>query len=128
LQLAMHLRTVAVCALLTVPLAACSLTESNDKGGDGDTVSVTSSDTTCEVSSTEVGSGSVTFEVKNTGSKVTEFYLYAEDGKRVVGEVENIGPGLTRDLVVSAEPGSYVTACKPGMQGDGIRGTLTVTD
>ena len=42
-----------------------------------------------------------------------------------MGEVENIGPGLTRELIVElAEPGTYVTACKPGMNGDGIRGDV----
>lgn len=124
------LPTLAACALMALPLAACSLTESNDKSGDqGDgPITVTSSDSACTLSSTKVGSGTVTFKIKNTGSKVTEFYLYAEDGKRIVGEVENIGPGLTRDLVVTAAPGTYVTACKPGMEGDGIRGKLTVTD
>ena len=65
--------------------------------------------------------------VSNSGSKVTEFYLLAEDGLRIVGEVENVGPGLTRDLVVDAPEGSYVTACKPGMKGKGIRGGFTVT-
>jgi iron uptake system component EfeO len=127
-------KTVATCALITLPLAgalsACSLTESNkrdSKSSDGP-IAVTSSDSACTLSTTKVGSGTVTFKVKNTGSKVTEFYLYAEDGKRIVGEVENIGPSLTRELVVNARPGTYVTACKPGMQGDGIRGKLTVTD
>ena len=43
-------------------------------------------------------------------------------------EVENIGPGLTRDLVVDAPAGTYVTACKPGMIGEGIRADFTVTD
>ena len=125
--------TVAVCALAALPLSmllgACSLTESNtqdDKGAGP--VRVTSSDDGCELSATKTGSGTVTFEVKNTGSKVTEFYLYADDGKRIIGEVENIGPGLTRDLVVTAAPGKYVTACKPGMEGDGIRDDFTVTD
>ena len=68
--------------------------------------------------------GNLAFEVTNTGTQVTEFYLLAEDGLRIVGEVENIGPGLTRDLVVTAPAGTYVTACKPGMIGDGIRGRL----
>ena len=45
-----------------------------------------------------------------------------------MGEVENIGPGLTRTFHVElAEPGTYETACKPGMVGDGIRGAFTVT-
>jgi iron uptake system component EfeO len=124
---------VAACALAAVPLStllsACSLTESNksDATGDGP-VSVTSSDDACELSASKADSGTLSFEVKNTGSKVTEFYLYADDGLRIVGEVENVGPGLTRDLVVSAAPGKYVTACKPGMTGKGIRGAFTVTD
>ncbi len=66
--------------------------------------------------------------MKNSGEDVTEFYLLGEDGLRVVGEVENVGPGLTRDLVVQARPGGYFTSCKPGMVGDGIRSAFTVTD
>ncbi len=66
--------------------------------------------------------------ITNNGTKVTEFYVYGE-GERVMGEVENISPpGLQRKLVVQlAEPGTYKTACKPGMIGDGIRGDFTVT-
>ena len=46
----------------------------------------------------------------------------------MLGEVENITPGLTRTFHVEvAEPGTYTTACKPGMKGDGIRGDFTVT-
>jgi iron uptake system component EfeO len=67
------------------------------------------------------------FKVKNTGSKVTEFYLYAADGLRIVGEIENVGPGLSRDLVVHAAPGTYLATCKPGMTGQGIRSKFTVT-
>lgn len=126
----MKIRPLALaCALVTLPLAGCSLTESNkdDAKGDG-SIKVTSSADACELSATKAGSGTLTFKVKNTGSKVTEFYLYAEDGQRIIGEVENIGPGITRDLVVTAAPGTYVTACKPGMEGDGIRADFTVTD
>ncbi|MBW8751963.1 MAG: peptidase M75 family protein [Propionibacteriales bacterium] len=114
---------------LSSVLAACSLTESNKKDATGTgTITVESSADACKLSTTETGSGTVTFKVKNTGSKVTEFYLYAADGQRIVGEVENIGPGLTRELVTTASPGTYVTACKPGMEGDGIRAKFTVTD
>jgi iron uptake system component EfeO len=47
-------------------------------------------------------------------------------GGRVLGEVENVGPGLSRDLVVELEEGSYTTACKPGMTGDGITSDFAV--
>ena len=59
---------------------------------------------------------------------MTEFYLLGEDGLRIIGEVENIGPGLSRDLVLTAGPGSYFTACKPGMVGDGIRAPFSISD
>ena len=63
----------------------------------------------------------------NAGSKVNEFYVYAE-GDRIIGEVENVSPGLTRTFHVDlSEPGTYQTACKPGMVGDGIRAAFTVT-
>ena len=65
--------------------------------------------------------------ITNNGTKVTEFYVYGE-GERVMGEVENISPGLQRKLIVQlTEPGTYQTACKPGMIGDGLRGDFTVT-
>ena len=82
----------------------------------------------CKVSASQAPSGTITFKVQNAGDDITEFYLLGDDGLRVVGEVENVGPGLTRDLVVQARPGSYFTACKPGMVGDGIRSAFTVTD
>jgi len=124
------LPTVTLCALVALPLSACSLTKSNkvDAGAAGGAITVTSSAKACTLSRTTTGSGTVAFKIKNAGDDVTEFYLYAADGKKIVGEVENIGPGLTRDLVVTAAPGTYVTACKPGMKGEGIRGKLTVTD
>ena len=108
-------------ALLT--LAACS---GEQKAGGGP-ITVSATDTACEVSSTDATAGNLTFEVTNKGTMVTEFYLYT-DGDRIMGEVENIAPGLTRKLTVQvANAGKYQIACKPGMSGDGIRGAFTVT-
>ncbi len=125
-----RLLTAACAAALLVPLSACSLTQSNKpaaSGGQG-TINVDSSSDKCELTTSKAPSGNVVFKVKNTGDEVTEFYLYGEDGMRIVGEIENIGPGLSRDLVVRTPPGKYVTACKPGMKGQGIRDAFTVTD
>ena len=89
----------------------------------------TSTATECKVSARQAPSGTITFKVQNTGDEVTEFYLLGEDGLRVVGEVENVGPGLTRDLVVQARPGTTSPACKPGMVGRrDPRRAFTVTD
>lgn len=116
---------IAVSAIGAVTLSACT---STTPSADGGAITVSSSDDACDVAAAEAPSGVVQFKVENTGSQVTEFYLLAADGLQVIGEVENIGPGLTRDLVVQAAPGSYQVACKPGMVGDGIRSTFTVTD
>ena len=121
--------------LLAAPfLAACTdNTDSSDgDGGSGDAdtraLSVESSDDACDLSAAEAPSGTLTFDVTNTGSQVTEFYLLGEDGLRIVAEVENIGPSLNRELTANVPAGTYVTACKPGMTGEGIRADFTVTE
>ncbi|MDN5804493.1 MAG: cupredoxin domain-containing protein, partial [Microlunatus sp.] len=122
--------TATVTLAIGLPLlAAC--TDNAPVSGDGAdprTVTVTATDTACELSAQEAPSGNLRFSVTNTGGQVNEFYLLASDGLRIVGEVENIGPGLTRDLVLQTPPGEYFTACKPGMVGDGIRAEFTVPD
>ena len=110
-------------ALLT--LTACSGEKAS--AGGGGPITVAASDTACEVSATSANAGNLTFEVTNKGTKVTEFYLYGE-GDRIMAEVENIAPGLSRKLTVAVPAaGTYQTACKPGMAGDGIRAPFTVT-
>ena len=121
---------VAAAGLGLLALSGCSsvLTDNAKTASTDGSIAVASSATECQVGATEAPSGNVVFKVQNTGDKVTEFYLLGADGLRIVGEVENIGPGISRDLVVQAAPGSYFTACKPGMVGDGIRAAFTVTD
>lgn len=95
---------------------------------DADTIAVTATDTDCTVETADAASGTVTFAVTNDGSKVTEFYLLGDNELTIVGEVENIAPGATRDLTVQANPGDYFTSCKPGMIGAGVGQTgFTVT-
>ena len=107
-------------------LAGCTSNSPSD-AGNGE-LTVTSTATECQVSANSAPSGTVVFKVKNTGNEVTEFYLLASDGLRIVGEIENITPQLTRDLVVQVPPGKYYTSCKPGMVGNGIQAAFTVTD
>ncbi len=93
-----------------------------------DALAVTASDSACDLPTATATSGTLAFDVTNTGSEVSEFYLLAEDGLRIVGEVENIAPGASRTLTVVAQPGNYFTLCKPGMVGDGVgRAGFTVT-
>jgi uncharacterized cupredoxin-like copper-binding protein len=113
-------------------LAACG--GSDDDGGttsgSASTVSVQAGDNTCELDRTELEAGSTTFAVTNTGSTVTEVYVYGDSGSgeftKVISEVENIGPGTSRDMTVDLGTGEYEIACKPGQTGDGIRTAVTV--
>ena len=125
--------SLAVAGLaLTLPfLAACTdnapTPSDPEAAANPRALTVQATDTECQLSAVTAPSGNLTFSVTNGGSKVTEFYLLAEDGLRIIGEIENIGPGLSRDLVLRAGPGEYFTACKPGMVGDGIRAGFSVT-
>ena len=136
-EFAVPVRTLILassCAVLGLPLlAGCT---DNTSAGSSDAaasanpraLTVQATDAECNLSAASAPSGALTFAVTNGGTKVTEFYLYGEDGLRIVGEVENIGPGITRELVMKVAPGSYITACKPGMAGDGIRAPFSVSD
>ncbi|MGZ6883686.1 MAG: iron uptake system protein EfeO [Nocardioidaceae bacterium] len=121
------LRAALGALLVVATAAACTSTSRGSDAAGRGRLTVSSTDDGCDVSADSAPSGTLVFDVRNDGSKVTEFYLYAADGKRIVGEVENIGPGISRQLVVKVSPGSYVTACKPGMGDAGIRGDFTVT-
>ena len=114
-------------AALLLGTAACGSDSTGEAAGGKGPIAVEASDTECSVGRTTVPAGTIEFTVTNTGSKVNEFYLLGE-GDQVLGEVENVTPGLSRSFHVEvAEPGTYTTACKPGMKGEGIRGEFTVT-
>lgn len=123
----MRRTTYALAAVAVLPMALAGCTEkSSTEAASGD-IAVTATDSSCDVGASEGTTGNSTFQITNNGSKVTEFYVYGE-GDRVMGEVENIGPGLTRQLIVALpDPGTYQTACKAGMVGDGIRADYIVT-
>ncbi len=105
-------------------LAACTAATSESDI----TVAVSSTDEACTVAQSSAPAGTVSFSVTNDGSKETEFYVYEADGTTIVAEVENVGPGLTRSLSATLEPGTYVTSCDPGMDGTDIRAEFVATD
>src|SRR4051812_38278196 len=96
------------------------------EAGSAGPITVKATDTACEIGRTTIDAGTSVFTITNSGAKVTEFYVYAP-GDRVMAEVENIAPGLSRELHVELPAGTYETACKPGMSGKGIRAALTVS-
>ncbi|MGB4136080.1 MAG: iron uptake system protein EfeO [Microbacterium sp.] len=116
------LATAAAAALM---LSGCVAKADLDPSS---TLTVSSGESECTVSAATAKSGTLTFDITNAGSQVTEFYLLADDGLRIVGEAENIAPSASRTLVVTAQPGDYFTVCKPGMVGQGVgKAAFTVT-
>jgi iron uptake system component EfeO len=122
------LRLPGAASLAVVATLALSGCVAKADAAASDALAVNSSADSCSVSSATATSGTLVFDVTNSGDEVTEFYLLAEDGLRIVGEAENIAPGASRTLTVVAQPGEYFTLCKPGMVGDGVgRASFTVT-
>jgi iron uptake system component EfeO len=121
---AVRAAVAGVAALCPLAVAACG--NDSNQASSGGAIAVEAKDDACTLARTSADAGTVTFEVTNKGNRVTEFYLYAE-GDRIMGEVENIAPGVTRRLVTEVpDGGKYQAACKPGMQGNGIRTDFTV--
>ncbi len=61
--------------------------------------------------------GAITFKVTNDGAdNVSEFEVLS--GSRIVGEVENIAPGLTRSFSLTLKAGTYTTYCPGGDRRD----------
>ncbi|MBC7723622.1 MAG: peptidase M75 family protein [Burkholderiaceae bacterium] len=131
----MRSRTAAV--ILAALMTAATLTgcvanapaSGSGAGAAATALTVSSTTDACTVSESTAPSGTVVFTITNTTDAATEFYLLADDGLRIVGEVENIAPGAPRELTLAIAPGDYYTVCKPGMTGDGIgKAVFTVTD
>ena len=111
---------IVLAALAVVALAGCSGDETHTTP-----ISVTGAENSCDVAPTSAPAGTVVFGVQNTGSDVMDFYLYGE-ADRIVGELQGVGPGEARDLIVEVPSGAYTTACVPGASGEGIRSGFTV--
>lgn len=118
------LGVLSVAALL---LTGCT---DNTKTASADgAITVTESDTECSVATATAPAGQLTFKITNNGQKSNEFEVLAADGLRILGELENIGSGTTRELTVRVdEPGEYLVACVPGQVGAGMRQAFTVTE
>lgn len=110
-------------------LFGCTAQTSQPNGSPDDRiVTVTSTDDSCDLSSDSAPAGRLVYRVTNSGSSATEFYLYDGKNRRIVGSVENLGPGLSRDLVVALPPGRYVRTCEPATVANGSSGEFTVTE
>ncbi|MCG7305239.1 MULTISPECIES: iron uptake system protein EfeO [Micrococcaceae] len=120
-------KIIRVSSVPVIALTMAALTACEPNASDG-ALNVKATNTECSVSSDTAESGSRQFTIKNEGDIVTEFYLLGEDKLRIVAEKENIAPGAEATLSVSLQPGTYFTACKPGLRGANVgEAQFTVT-
>lgn len=71
--------------------------------------------------------GSVTFFVTNAGAETHEFEIFKAGDANPLDEVENIVPGISRDLTVDLPAGDYTFICAlNGHDTLGMKGTITV--
>jgi iron uptake system EfeUOB component EfeO/EfeM len=88
-------------------------------------VHVSISDAGCAPEQLQLAAGPATFIVTNTGSaNVLEYEIDQSD--RVLGEVENVIPGIDRTFTLDLKPGTYKLSCPGGTTS--ATGTLTVTE
>ena len=67
----------------------------------------------CGIGWTKPQAGLQVFEVSNTGPQTEEAYLKNPATGAVLGEVEELGPGTTRSIVVRLAAGKYAFSCLP---------------
>jgi iron uptake system component EfeO len=113
---------LALAPVLAATLAACG--SSSDAAPAGTRkVAVKLTDAGCEPATMKLDAGPTSFEVTNAGTaRVTEFEVL--DGSKILGEQENLSPGLSGSFVVTLQPGSYSLACPGGKSA--ASGELTV--
>jgi iron uptake system component EfeO len=105
------LRATALLALAGLVVAGCSDKSSNDAAASGATkVKIELTDDGCKTSPASIPAGAATFEVTNTSAnKVTEAELL--QGDTIVGEKENLTPGLSGNFSLRLDAGSYTVYC-----------------
>ena len=119
----MRTRPLVSLALALPLLAACSQSGGGSTAAAGDSIAVTVNDQGCTPGTIEAAAGELVFAVTNGGTEAGEFEVL--NGTTVVDEVENIVPGVTQNMTVTLEAGSYELIC---YLDDSPRGTLTVTE
>jgi iron uptake system component EfeO len=110
-----RLRSIAVVALAAGLAAACANDKSTDSAGTAAAagnakVAITMTDDGCTPEPASVAAGAVTFEIKNaSATKVTEAELLREE--TIMGEKENLTPGLSGSFSLKLNAGRYSVYC-----------------
>ena len=124
-----------VAASLALVASGCSSSSSgsSSKGSTGTAASADKSSTVkisltsdgCEPKPAKVPAGAVEFDVTNSGAgSVSEAELRTSDKAHILGEQENLTPGLSGGFSLTIQPGTYTINCPGASQPDW---TFTVT-
>jgi len=104
---------LALAGTLSAGVAACG--SSSDPGSDGtQRIAVTITDDGCDPTDLKASAGPATFAVENVDSSINnEFEVL--DGALILGERENVTPGLSGEVSINLDPGTYDIVCgNPG--------------
>jgi iron uptake system component EfeO len=124
------LAAVAAAAALAAVLAGCSSASSSGStaaaaDATSTTVSVSLTSQGCAPKPASIAAGSVDFNVVNSGAgAVSEAELRTSDLSKILGEQENLTPGLSGGFSLTLQPGKYVINCPGASQ---QHWTFTVT-
>lgn len=116
------LSVLSVAGLVCVA-AACG--SDSTSGSHAKTLEFTLTDEGCNPAQATATPGSTNFHVKNDGAdNITEFEVLDSTNK-IVGEKENLTPGLEGSFTIDLKEGSYTLACPGGTKNP--TGPLTVS-
>ena len=112
-----HMKNAAVAAIVLTSallLVACGSDDNKSASGSGaKQVAIKLTDAGCEPASLKLGAGPTEFKVTNAGTgRVSEFEVLS--GARILGEKENLVPGLSGSFTINLKPGEYSMACPGG--------------
>ena len=137
-------RVTILAGIAILVLAACGGAASSGATGGGGRVAATLSDNTISLETVTVGSGPVTFAVKNNGSVLHSLVVLKtnlahdkipadpQDASRAdergsVGTSGQIAAGATKEFTLNLAPGKYVVMCnEPAHYLVGMHTALTV--
>lgn len=115
---------IAATAAAIALAAGCTKVSPEDAAAGDGTVTVTITDEECTVDPASVAAGKTTFEITNPDSAaVTEAELVSATG-RILGERENLTPGLSGSFSLNLEPGDYSIYC-PGATSENTKFAVT---
>ena len=108
----MFRRTGRAIAVATITSTTFAVVLGAAAGAKSNSVKVDINDDGCPAR-LKIKAGPTTFKVTNSGSgDVSEFEILS--GDRIIGEVENVAPGLNKEFSLTLKPGTYKTSCPGG--------------